>query len=86
MGHWAGFRIKTQIYVFICFFGILLLLFIIKFVFLLFQFLFLMKYQISVTEYKNQSETRISSPKLPVELHTSALFQLKYYTTLTTQV
>ena len=45
-----------------------------------------MKYQISVTEYKNQSETRISSPKLSVELHTSALFQLKYYTTLTTQV
>ena len=45
-----------------------------------------MKYQISVTEYKNQSETRINSPKLSVELHTSALFQLKYYTTLTTQV
>ena len=45
-----------------------------------------MKYQISATEYKSQSETKIRSPKLSVELYASALFKLKYYITLTTQV
>ena len=39
-GQWGRFRIKRLIYVFIYFFGILLLFFIIKFVFLLFSFLF----------------------------------------------
>ena len=45
-----------------------------------------MKYQISATEHKNQSKTRIRSPKLPVELYASARFKLKYYTRITTQV
>ena len=41
-----------------------------------------MKYQISATEYKNQSETKIRNPKLS-ELYASGLFKLKYCTTLT---
>ena len=45
-----------------------------------------MKYQISETDYKYQSETRIGTPKLLVELYASVFFKLKYYTTLTIQV
>ena len=73
-GQPRGFRIKTLIYVFIYFFGILLLFFLMKFVFLLFSFLY------------SQSETRILSPKLLVELYVLALFKLKYYTTFTMQL
>ena len=42
-----------------------------------------MKYQISGTEYKNQSKTRFRNPELSVELFASALFKLTYYATLT---
>ena len=49
-------------------------------VFYYFHFFFLMKYQIFATEYKNQSETRIRSPKLSDELYVSSLFKLEYYT------
>ena len=51
MGQWGEFKLNTLLYVFIYLFGIFLLLFIINFVLLELSFLFLMKYQISATEY-----------------------------------
>ena len=71
---------KTDFCFYLFFWHSFVVVFIIKLVFLLFSFLFLMKYQIFATEYKNQSETRIRSPKLSDELYVSSLFKLEYYT------
>ena len=51
-GQRAEFRIKKANYAFIYFFGIFWLFFILKFVFRLFSFLFLMKCQTFATEYE----------------------------------
>ena len=45
---------KMLLYVFTYIFGIFLLFFVIRFVLLSFSFIFLMKYQISATEYKRE--------------------------------
>ena len=78
------FKTKTQLYVFIYFTGILLLLllllllyFIIKLVFLLFQFFFRWSIKCPLQNI-NQSETEIRGQKLSVEMNVSVLFQIKH--------
>ena len=79
------FKTKTQLYVFIYFTGILLLLlllllllyFIIKLVFLLFQFFFRWSIKCPLQNI-NQSETEIRGQKLSVEMNVSVLFQMKH--------
>ena len=61
----------------IYFLDIFWLFFIIKFVFLSFSFLFLIKYQISATAY-NQSETWIGGFEMSVELYATLFHKSKF--------
>ena len=76
-GQWEKFRIKNATLGFQILFCIFVLFFIIKFVFLSFSFLFMMKYlvydevldEVFLQQNINQSKTRIVDQKLSVELY-----------------